>query len=151
AEIKAIIDFEVRNNRKNKDWGFLPDGIRQLTDDFLLLHEYLRMFQSERFRRLCSAWSDFLLTPEQKQTIANAPEEERADKLVEAVRPQLRPIWSFFVALCYVLQRGENQLTATDAFWLGLIDEVIGVPELPTLRLFIEHANKETQEEQAEK
>jgi hypothetical protein len=32
--------------------------------------------------------------------------------------------WSFFVALCRVLQDGQNELTATDALWLGLIDTV---------------------------
>jgi ATP-dependent protease ClpP protease subunit len=148
AQIKAIVDFEMKDNKKDKDWGFLPEGIQRLSDDFLLLHEYLRMFQSERFRRLCSAWSDFLLSPEERQEIADTPEAERPEKIVEKVRPQLRPIWSFFVALCYVLQRGENQLSATDAFWLGLIDEVIGIPELPSLRLFLEHSKETAKQKQ---
>lgn len=151
AEIKAIVDYELKDNKGEKDWRFLPDGIQQLTDDFLLLHEYIRMFQSERFKRLCSAWSDFLLTAEEKEEIANSPEAERPERIVEKVRPKLRPIWSFFVALCYVLQRGENQLTATDAFWMGLIDEVIGVRELPSLRLFLEHAKEDAQQKQDER
>lgn len=148
AQIKAIVDFERKG--KDKKWRFLPDGLQGLSNDFLLFHEYLRMFQSVRFQRLCSAWSDFLLTEEQKQEIANAPEADRAEMIVDKVRPQLRPIWSFFVALCYVLQRGENQLTATDAFWMGLIDEVIGVEGLPSLRLFIEHAKEDAQQKQDE-
>jgi hypothetical protein len=28
--------------------------------------------------------------------------------------------------LCHALQEGENELTATDAYWLGLVDEVVG-------------------------
>ena len=47
------------------------------------------------------------------------------------------------MALCHVLQQGENQLTGTDAFWLGLIDEVVGVKDLPSLRLMIEFASQQ--------
>ena len=46
------------------------------------------------------------------------------------------------MALCHVLQSGDYYLTAVDAFWLGLIDEVIGVHDLPTLRLFRERADQ---------
>ena len=48
-------------------------------------------------------------------------------------------LWSFFVALCHALQEGENELTATDAFWLGLIDEVMGVKELSGFREIMEY------------
>jgi hypothetical protein len=64
-------------------------------------------------------------------------EAERVELLVENVRPMLQPIWSFFVALCHALQEGENRLTATDAYWLGLVDEVIG-KDLMSLRIFEE-------------
>lgn len=149
-EIKAIVDYELRTNTTVKKNGFLPEGIQRLTDDFLLLQEYIRMFQSDRFRRLCGAWSNFLLTDQEKQELAETPEAERADKIVEKVRPKLRPVWSFFVALCYVLQTGENQLTALDAFWLGLIDEVIGVPDTPSLRVFIERGRQDAEQKAEE-
>jgi ATP-dependent protease ClpP protease subunit len=32
--------------------------------------------------------------------------------------------WSFFVALCCALKEGQNELSATDALWLGLIDSI---------------------------
>jgi len=32
--------------------------------------------------------------------------------------------WGLFVALCCALQEGENELTPTDALWLGLIDTI---------------------------
>ena len=31
---------------------------------------------------------------------------------------------SFFVALCHALYEGENELTAMDAVWLGLVDTI---------------------------
>jgi ATP-dependent protease ClpP protease subunit len=144
ADIKAIVEFERRQNRKNEHWSFLGEGIHRLTDDVFLLYEYLNMFRSERFRALCQMFADFLLSADELEAINQTmPEEDRPQKIVEAVRPQLRPIWSFFVALCHVLQQGENQLTATDAFWLGLIDEVIGVKDLPSFRLMAEFAEQQ--------
>jgi hypothetical protein len=40
--------------------------------------------------------------------------------------------------LYHALQEGENELTATDAAWFGLIDEVIGSSDLPSMRLLAE-------------
>lgn len=150
ADIKAIVEFELRQNKKNKEWSFLDDGIHRLTDDFFLLNEYLKMFRSKRFVQLCELFAEYLLGEEELSIINQAqPEEERPQKLVEAVRPKLRPVWSFFVALCHVLQQGENQLTGTDAFWLGLIDEVVGVRDLPSFRLFAEYSEQVAKDEKA--
>jgi len=44
---------------------------------------------------------------------------------------------AFFIALCHALQEGENELTAIDAYWLGLVDEVVG-EHLWTIRLMEE-------------
>ena len=90
-----------------------------------------------------------MLSDADKQEIKAAPDNERPGRIVEKVRPQLRPIWSFFVALCFELQRGEHKLDATDAFWLGLIDEVVGVNDLPSLRVFVQHAYEEAQKARA--
>jgi hypothetical protein len=137
--IKAVVDFEVHSNRRNKNWGFDGSGLQRLTDDFLLLNEYIVTTRSERFKRLCSQWYDFLLDQPDLEEIERAPEDEKPQKITEKVRPLLQPVWSFFVALCHALQQGENDLTARDAFWLRLIDEVIGVQELPTRRFLIEY------------
>jgi len=68
-----------------------------------------------------------------------ASEEQREERMYEQVKPLLRPLWLFFVALCYALQDEDNELSATDAFWLGLIDEVIGGDsDLFPFRLLIE-------------
>jgi hypothetical protein len=148
AQIKAIIDFECWQNRKNKEWSFLSDGMHRLSDDFFLFHEYLRMFQSPRFKYLCDIFADFLLTPEEQEEISKLSAEDKPKKVAEKVRPTLQPIWSFFVALCHVLQQGENQLSGLDAFWLGLIDEVVGVPDLPSFRLWVEHSTQTAKDEQ---
>ena len=148
AQIRAILSFELKQNKPDKDWSFINDGMNRLSDDFFLFHEYIGIFRSNRFKKLCGIFSDFLLTPEQQQEVENMPEEEKLNKITAYARPTLEPIWSFFVALCHGLQEGENQLTGLDAFWLGLIDEVVGVPNLPTFRLWVEHAKQRAEDEQ---
>jgi len=44
----------------------------------------------------------------------------------------------FFFGLCHALQEDKNELTATDAYWLGLVDEVMGEGGLATIRWFEE-------------
>ena len=148
-QIKAIMEFEVRANKKVEDWNFETEGIHRLTEDFFLLNEYLATFQADRFKALCSDWGKFLLTDEETEAIEKLPEQERPQKYVEKAGPQLRPVWSFFMALCHVLQQGDNHLTAKDAFWLGLVDEIIGVKDLPSLRLFNERAAEVARQEKA--
>jgi len=64
-QIRAIMEFEVRANKKNKSWKFETEGIHRLTDDFFLLNEYLAFFEGERFKSLVLRWGAFLLTPEE--------------------------------------------------------------------------------------
>jgi hypothetical protein len=133
--IKAIIDFEVSSNKKNQAWTFRDGGLTRLNDDFFLLQEYISSSQSAQFKSLCERWGSFILTKADEEEIEKVPEPDRAEKKLEKVRPQFQPLWSFIVALCHALQEGENELTATDVFWLGLIDEVIGANDLPSLRM----------------
>lgn len=140
GRLKAIIDFEVKNNRANKRWTFRMAGLTQVTDDFFLLNEHLDSAQSERLNRLCSQWGRFSLSVEDKSEIDGISDKEGKDKLlIQKVRPLLEPLWAFCVALCHALQGGENRLTAADAVWLGLIDEVMGDTSIPSLRMIAEY------------
>jgi len=139
VQIKAIVEFEVRANKAKKDWSFADGGIASLTDDFFLLDEYLGNYRSGFFRRLCLKYGHFLLEREANEDLDKLPEADRVIQKIEMASPLLLPIWSFFVAFCHALQHGENDLTATDAAWLGLIDEIIGDDELPCRRLAFEY------------
>lgn len=139
TQIKAIVDFEIKDRAKDKTWNFQYGGLDRVNDDFFLLNEYLETSQSDRFRRLCSKWGYFLLSEEESAEIAKAPAEKKTELTIKKVGPQLQPVWSFFVALCHALQEGENELNATDAFWLGLVDEIMGLQDLPYSRLFQEY------------
>jgi len=150
-QIKAIVDFEVRKNKKKEKWKFETEGIHTLSDDFFLVNQFIGFFEGEVFERLVLRWGRFLLSANEIAELDKSPDPaERAKKLIDTVGPRLHPVFSYFMALCHILQLGENYLTARDAFWLGLIDEVIGVNELPTYRLFVEHAQDVEQEEKNE-
>jgi hypothetical protein len=139
ANIKAIVAFELRANKKNPKWSFRNEGLARLADDFFLLNEYVTTYSSDRLKNWCTSFGRWTLpTKEAEEIDAIADEKERSEKLVEKVRPILQPIWSFFVALCHALQEGENELTAVDAYWLGLVDEVIGESNLWTMRDLVE-------------
>jgi ATP-dependent protease ClpP protease subunit len=144
-QIKAIVDFELDTNRGNSQWAFQSGGLRQLNDDFFLLYERLADPQGERLRRFCATLGAVALSPTENQEIEALPKAEREEAMIGKVGPRLEPLRTFFVALCHSLQRGENELTARDAYWLGLIDEVIGAQDLPSLRNFAEYKPDQVQ------
>lgn len=139
SRIKAIVDFEVKSNKKDPNWTFQGGGLARLNEDFFLLNEHLAGSEDDRFDRLCSAWGKLALSPSDLKEIDKIPEESRAEYILQKVRPQLKPLWSFFIALCHALQEGENELTAADALYLGLIDEVIGIKGLSGYREIMEY------------
>jgi hypothetical protein len=136
--INAIAAFEIKNNQDNTDWSFSKGGIGPLVNDFFLWNEYFDNFWSDRLREWCLMFAKLTIPPEKvKEIEALLNEKERADKFVEVVGPILEPISAFFVALCHTLQEGENELTARDAYWLGIVDEIVG-EDLPNERWFTE-------------
>jgi ATP-dependent protease ClpP protease subunit len=136
VELRAIIDFEIRQNQKDPNWTFRLSGLEQLTDDFLLFRSYQDISQSERYKRICARYGVFLVSEEEAEELNQiADENEYLESWTKRAGPTLRPIWSFFVALCYTLQQGDDEfLNAQDAYWLGLIDEVIGDDSLLHMR-----------------
>lgn len=138
--IKSIIDFEKANN-KDTTWTYRNHGLRQATHDFLLVMEYFNIYEADQLKRLCDNWGVYFLSQNDRDELEAIQDlKQRTDKLHEKVKPLLRPLWLYFVALCYALQDEDHELSATDAFWLGLIDEVIGGPsDLYPFRLIVEN------------
>ncbi len=137
--IKSIIDFEKSHN-KDPDWTYTDGGLTQTTNDFLLVREYLNIYDGDHLRRLCENWGLHFLSQADRDELNDIEDEQqRTEKMYEKVKPLLRPLWLFFVALCYALQDEDHELSASDAFWLGLIDEVVGgPPDLFPFRLIAE-------------
>jgi ATP-dependent protease ClpP protease subunit len=138
--IKAIVDFELTQNKGKVDWTFKDGGgLSRLVEDFYLIAEYIETQQSERLKHWCLNLGRMSLSKEDTEELAQIPDEEtRNKKLIEKVRPPTQPVLMFFVALCHALQEEDNELTATDAYWFGLVDEVWGNTGLFNGRLFEE-------------
>jgi hypothetical protein len=146
--LKAIVEYEVKANKGDKQWSFRGDGLGRLNEDFFLFNEYLSDIGTGRFRKWSRDWGNLILPPEFiKELEGIADENERSIKLQEKVSPILEPLASFFAGLCHALQEGENNLTAEDAYWLGLIDEVVGEDHLLCRRHFIENQPTDDQKE----
>jgi ATP-dependent protease ClpP protease subunit len=137
--LRAIIQFELKNNKDDSTWTFRDRGLVRVNDDFFLLQEYFASAFSDQFRQLCERWGKFVLSEADIAELGQLPENERNERKLAKLRPHFQPAWSFLVALCHALQEGENELAALDAFWLGLIDEVLGQPNLPLTRYFAEY------------
>lgn len=139
-QIKVILDFELEANRKIRSWTFRYGGLGRVTEDFHLLTEFLEGKKDDRLKDWCSDFGKFAMSPAEKTAIdAITDEKIRTQRIIDLVQPILEPVWSFFIALCHALQEGENELTAKDAYWLGLIDEVLGDPDMSARRLIGEY------------
>lgn len=143
--IKAIVDFEVGGTSAGEIQDFRLGGMRRLVDDFYILNEYLTGNTDEKLDEWCKTLGMLILSPEQKSEIDGITDQDkRLKRLVDINKPILQPMRSFFIALCHALQEGENELTATDAYWLGLVDEVVG-DDLWNLRLLYEFEEDEAE------
>lgn len=117
--LKVILDNEL-DEHKEHDWSFRTGGLERIEARLVLLVDKL--------------------STEEETELRNITEELRAEWLFEKVERHLRPIWFFFVSICRLLQEDDYYLSAEEAYWLGLIDEVIGRPDLPSPRILVEHA-----------
>lgn len=140
--IKGILDFEYKRHKRDTTWTLLDMGFEGIEEKFHLLVDSRGAKHHERMiALLCMQWKNFFLTDEQLGELDKLSEESQVDWLKKEIGEQLRPIWFLLVAICRSLQKGEFRLSAEDAYWLGLIDEVIGREDLPSLRQIVEYAD----------
>jgi ATP-dependent protease ClpP protease subunit len=113
--LEASIAFEYRNNKTDREWNLRMGGLSRITDHFFFLDAYFQGTNGDQFTTLCERWAPLVDAHDDQ----DVPE---AEKKAEKFRAFFLPFWCFFIALCHALQQTENELTAMDAFWLGLID-----------------------------
>jgi hypothetical protein len=92
--------------------------------------------------RIANSGTSFLVPDEIEVMKAEEKKgkKERFNFLIKTVSPRLEPLWFFVVSLCRALQEGEYPMTPIEAYWAGLVDEVIG-KDAPCLRARIESIN----------
>lgn len=139
--LKAILDYELKLlKEKNYPPWSLTYRFGEIEEKLLLLIDKHGDHHTAMIRTLCERWGGFFLTPTEEAEFESKDESDREEWLFSTVQKRLWPIWSFFVSLCRQLQKQDHWLSAEDAYWLGLIDEVIGRDDLSNLRLLSENA-----------
>jgi len=130
--IKAMIDYAVAKHKRDKFWCFLNGGLEELTDDFYLLNYFMSVSTDESWKEYLNNAVEAAMTAEVEQgnQFAQIPYEKKRKMCELLLNSTIKAIWPLFASISRVLQQGENWLTAADAYWLGLIDEVWGVKEL---------------------
>jgi len=109
---------------------------------FLLVRDFLAAHHTEMIGTLQRRWWQDLVGREDLQKVESPDPltpEERASQAVERISTRCFLMWFLFVFFCRQLQTGDFPMTATEAYWLGLIDEVIGL-DLPSPRVLVENA-----------
>ena len=128
--VKIIIDFLFE-----QEWKHRP----RLTDSFS--QDARRLFKSHRHLQdnmLVGAnlmdIIPLLLTEDEFELYTQAQHNDTLDQfLPTTLAPLLVPLWQLANSISNRLVAGENPLGAFDAYWLGLIQEVVG-SDLPCLR-----------------
>jgi hypothetical protein len=128
--VKMIIDFLFAGR-----WKHQP----KLTDEFsnearrlFKSHSHLRnnMFVGANIREIIP----LLLSESEFDLYMKAKKDRTLEQfLPSTVAPLLVPLWQLASSISNRLVMGENPLSAVDAYWLGLVQEVVG-SELPCLR-----------------
>ena len=137
--LRGIIEWEVATNT-DEGWSLRATGFERIEEDFSLLIDKFNERHLSQINMLCERWGEFLLSAEQEAQFRTIAHPERSAWLLEKVSGQVTQLWFFFVSLCRLLQKDDYYLTAEEAYWLGLIDEVIGRADLPCARMMVEHA-----------
>lgn len=129
ALFEAILKFKAKQHKKDK-WLLSDGGLLEVMSDFDLLHD----FHFGPHMRTLNAWvGDFgplFLTDEQRghfnQLQKTAAREAQAAYLQKHAARKIRMLWFFIVSFCRNLQRADYEFLPQDAYWMGLVNEIIG-------------------------
>lgn len=121
---------------KSRRWRLSEGRLSELDADFRLLHDFHFGDQNSELHRLVAIYGEtFLLKDEQQDPILleDRASKTRQDWITAKARPRLQALWYLCVSMSRLLQDDDHWLSAYDAYWLGLADEIIGA-NLPNLR-----------------
>jgi ATP-dependent protease ClpP protease subunit len=122
--------------KENPNWRLTTQDFNELEQDFLQLNAMIDAGDEvcDRLRKFV----DLFMPPKdqkffQKYTYEDTCDPKikaKVDEILDRAYAKIEPLWSFSLSLCRSLSIGENPISPGDAWWLGLIDEVLGSPSL---------------------
>ena len=134
--LNCLVEYELKQN-KLETWQFSAGGLSEMQEDFTLLSDYESGQHMQNLEMQVTRWGWSCLTPEQNLSYSKLKDAEADKWLIDNTREHFRTLWHFLVSICRALQEGEHRLTANEAYWFGLLDEVSG-SSLPCLRKLFE-------------
>jgi len=137
--LHAVLDQKLRTAGKT-GWLLSRGGLEDVSADFRLIHDYYSGQHVQETHRWVRQFGQMVLRPDelaQYNTFTWESEQKKLEWLTTKAASRLRQLWYFAVSLARLLQEEDYEFGALDAYWLGLVDEVVG-QNLPCLRLMIE-------------
>lgn len=129
-QFSILRQWTTRRLRAQQKSGNTLDGAAALGLAIDLTH--LSDFLSDEFLaqlpQLTESHGRYLLSPEETANHAQALKADPVkakNNLQKIAGPRLLQLWCFSYALCWRLLIGENEVLPEDAYWMGLVDEVI--------------------------
>jgi hypothetical protein len=143
AIFKAILAHKIKMHRKEA-WLLSVGGLQEVTNDFNLLHDFHFGTQRQELENFSKVYGELFLTGQQAEEYSKlqVSDEEKATWLKQRTASKLESLWYFTVSLCRLLQSADYTLSAYDAYWLGIVDEVPGSALLNIREMFESLAEK---------
>jgi hypothetical protein len=116
-------------------------GLNAIREDFILLIDYEDGSHMSNLDQLSQSWGSFLLDADARAIYEATPKDEQPAYILTHTKERFRQVWHFPVSVCRELQQGENRLSAHDAYWLGLINEIPGTVHL-SIREMVEQRDE---------
>ena len=139
--LKRAIDYEFNELRKRRLSGIGQPELGKMVEDYLILRDYHAGEHNHLLGEVATKFGFDLLTPEEAAEFTALQSGGSEEKIKfwshQKLRERIQPFWYLALSLCRYLQEEENQLTPSDAYWLGIVDELIG-ENLPNLRSIAE-------------
>ena len=135
-QLEVLHAVMLRRFDSNRGWNLRDEDFGGLELEFELVMNPLDGFCREELLEKWADHCDRFISPEDREWLDRTNDteydelteegKERFSKLIEAPCDNIEPLWTFAEMLCRVLNSGEHPINPADAWWLGLIDEVIG-------------------------
>jgi hypothetical protein len=124
-----------------KDCDLRGMSFQDLEADFLQVFEFAEEYFQDDLLDLLLECEDFFFTEKDRAKLGqmtgtmtleqfdrNKMAKTQFDAAVGRAYRKAEPLWQYVSTLCRLLNEGENELQPEEAWHLGLIDEVIGMP-----------------------
>jgi ATP-dependent protease ClpP protease subunit/uncharacterized protein (UPF0332 family) len=125
--LRNIVNYEVKNLKKLRASEFGEDAAFRIVSNWLLLRNYDLGKHISVVKVIAKRFPDSFFTKDQIAQITAQPKDPQAEAMVHQVMNlAIKPFCYFASCIWEALQEDENPLSPTDAYALGVVDEVYG-------------------------